>query len=239
MNILITVCARGGSKGIPGKNIKLLNSKPLILYTIDSAERFMEYQPNSDLQLSTDNEEIAKTVADAGYPTSYRRPAQLASDNAGKIDAIKDAWRYAESFYNKQYDFVIDLDVTSPLRNLNDLKSAYIQLNNNPIAMNVFSVSPANRNPYFNMVELKEDGYVKIVKNAGDIKSRQQAPLVFDMNASFYIFSRKFMEEDYHTSITEKSLAYVMDHVCFDLDHPMDFTMMELLLKNNLLDFEL
>lgn len=239
MKILITICARGGSKGIPGKNIKTLNGKPLIAYTLETAEKLKNSLQSVDIQLSTDNEEIAQLVADAGFPTSYRRPSILATDTAGKIDAIKDAWNYSEVFHAKAYDFVIDMDVTSPLRNVKDLTSALEQLQGNPEALNVFSVNPANRNPYFNMVELHSDGFVKLVKDAGNIKSRQQAPTVYDMNASFYIFTRSFMEGNFEISITKKSLAYVMDHVCFDLDHPMDFTIMELLLKNNLLDFEL
>ena len=239
METLITICARGGSKGIPGKNIKPLNGKQLILYTLETAEKLTNKLQQIDIQLSTDNDEIAHLVSEAGYPTSYRRPAILASDHAGKIDAIKDAWRYAKEYHAKEYDFVIDLDVTSPLRNTKDITSAMQQLENNPDALNIFSVNPANRNPYFNMVELHNDGFVKLVKDNGKIKSRQQAPTVYDMNASFYIFTKHFMEGDFEISITEKSLAYVMDHICFDLDHPMDFTMMELLMKNNLLDFEL
>jgi CMP-N-acetylneuraminic acid synthetase len=239
MKVLITICARGGSKGIPGKNIKPLNGKQLILYTLETAEKLKKSLQEIDIQLSTDNDEIVQLVAEAGYPTSYRRPAILASDNAGKIDAIKDAWKYAKEYYAEEYDFVIDLDVTSPLRNVIDITSAIQQLKNNPDALNIFSVNPANRNPYFNMVELHDDGFVKLVKNNGQIKSRQQAPTVYDMNASFYIFTKRFMEGDFEISITEKSLAYVMDHVCFDLDHPMDFTMMEQLMKNNLLDFEI
>lgn len=239
MKILITICARGGSKGIPGKNIKPLNGKPLIVYTIETVKKLTNSLPSVDVQLSTDNEEIAQVVANAGYPTSYRRPEALASDTAGKIDAIKDAWQYAKNFHSKEYDYVIDMDVTSPLRNVSDITKALEQLHDNSEAINVFSVNPANRNPYFNMVELHPDGFVKLVKDAGSIKSRQQAPAVYDMNASFYIFTRRFMEGNYKVSITDKSIAYVMDHICFDLDHPMDFTIMELLFKNNLLDFEL
>lgn len=239
MKVLITICARGGSKGIPGKNIKLLNGKPLIYYTLETASKFLLKYPDSDLQLSTDDNEIAKIAAEAGYPTSYRRPSELATDKAGKIDAIRDAWKFAENLNAKSYDCVLDMDVTSPLRNVDDLDNAFQKLISSPNALNLFSVNPANRNPYFNMVELTSNDYVKLVKDVGVIKSRQQAPKVYDMNASFYFFTRKVMEGEYQTSITEKSMVYVMDHVCFDLDHPMDFTIMELLIKNKLLDFEL
>jgi len=239
MKALITICARGGSKGIPGKNIKPLNGKPLILYTLDTAKKLINNLHSIDLQLSTDDEEIAELVAEAGFPTVYRRPVIFATDTAGKIDAIQDAWKYAKTFHSKEYDYIIDMDVTSPLRSIADITAALEHLQSNPEALNIFSVSPANRNPYFNMVELKQDGFVKLVKDSGAIKSRQQAPVVYDMNASFYIFTKKFMEGNFEISITEKSLAYVMDHICFDLDHPVDFTIMELILKNSLLDFDL
>lgn len=236
MKVLITICARGGSKGIPGKNIKKLNNKPLIYYTLEVASKFSKYF-STDIQLSTDDDEIIEVVRSFGYSTEYKRPAELASDAAGKIDAIRDAWKYAEKFYQKEYDYILDLDVTSPMRNVDDLLNAFQIIDTNPSALTLFSVNIANRNPYFNMVEECDNGFVKLVKGEAIIKSRQEAPKVYDMNASFYFYRRNFFEGNFSTSITDKSMIYVMNHLCFDLDHPIDFTLMELLLQNNLLDF--
>ncbi len=236
--VLITICARGGSKGIPGKNIKELNGKPLLHYSLELAQR-LRADWEADIQLSTDSQEILNCASDLGYSTQYVRPAKLSTDKAGKLSAIEDAMHFAEKQNGLSYSYVLDLDVTSPLRTQGDVKIALEKLIAHKNAINIFSVNQACRNPYFNMVEETGDGFVRVVKDAGAIKSRQTAPKVFDMNASFYIFKRAFFERGYQTSTTDKSLAYVVPHICFDLDEPIDFTIMELLLRENLLDFSL
>ncbi len=238
MKLLITICARGGSKGISDKNVKLLNGKPLLHYTLEQANTFAN-KHQASIQLSTDDEKIIASAALLGYKTNYRRPAALATDEMGKIAVIRAAWTYAENLHHCQYDYVLDLDVTAPLRTQEDLERALTLIKENQEALNIFSVNPAARNPYFNMVEEKADGFVKLVKDGNMFLSRQAAPKVYDMNASFYIFTRAYMLADYASSITNKSLAYEMPHVCFDIDHPFDFLMMELLLKHNALDFML
>lgn len=238
MNILLTVCARGGSKGIPGKNIKLLNGLPLIAYTIRIGKQFAK-KYKADFALSTDSEKIKSVAAKYGLESDYERPPELSTDEAGKIDAIKHLLEYKEESGKKRYDYVVDMDVTSPMRTLEDIEKALAIIDADKNALNIFSVSHASRNPYFNMVEKDDNGYVKVVKSIGDVKSRQKAPIVYDMNASFYIFSREFFEEGCRVSTTDRSLAYVMEHMCFDLDEPSDFTIMEVILSEGLLDFEL
>jgi len=236
MKILITICARGGSKGIPGKNIRLLNGIPLIAYSIKVANAFCQ-KYDAILTLSTDSEEIKKTAAQFGLITRYRRPQEFATDKAGKIGTIRDILLFEEKNNNLTFDFILDLDITSPLRTLNDLENAYQMIMQNQSALNIFSVSPPNRNPYFNMVEPTKDGFCQLVKSGFIIKSRQQAPIVYDMNASFYFYRRQFFDEGWETAITDKSMFYVVPHTCFDLDNPIDFIVMELLLRENLLDF--
>jgi len=237
-NILITICARGGSKSIPGKNIKMLNGVPLIVYTIKVGKLFAD-KHSADLSLSTDDNNIKKVAEQFGLYIDYQRPREFATDNAGKIGAIKDLLLFEEKNKSKIYDFILDLDVTSPMRTIEDLENAFNMLLNRPEAYNIFSVSPANRNPYFNMVESQSDGFVQLVKKNRVIKSRQEAPPVYDMNASFYIYRRKFFENGWETSVTDKSLAFVVPHICIDLDHPIDFVMMDILLREKLLDFVL
>ncbi len=96
MKILITICARGGSKGIPGKNIRNLNGKPLIYYTIKVAQQFRDSNNGVDIVLSTDSEEIAQTAEIFGLKTEYKRPAHLAGDRVGKIETIKDVLLWQE-----------------------------------------------------------------------------------------------------------------------------------------------
>lgn len=237
MNLLITICARGGSKGIPGKNIKKINGKPLISYTIKAAQIFAE-KYNADVGISTDSNAIKKVAEEYGLVTQYMRPPSLATDAVGKVDVVKALLEYYEKALRKEYDFILDLDITSPLRTQEDLEDAYQTLIENNAALNIFSVNPAARNPYFNMVEEDSEGYVRLVKEIGKIKSRQAAPKVYDMNASFYFFRRRFFNNGYETSVTDKSLAYVMNHLCFDLDELNDFVIMDLLMRHNLFDFK-
>ena len=239
MSILITICARGGSKGIPGKNIKLLNSKPLIGYTIETAFKFQEAMPYTDISLSTDSDEIKKVTKNFGLNTEYSRPEFLASDTAGKIDVINDILNYSQKTNEKKYDYILDMDVTSPLRNINDLINAFKILESNTDALNIFSVSQATRNPYFNIVEQKENGFYAQVKTLQTgFLTRQSAPSVYDMNASFYFYRKLFFERKYKSAITDKSLIYIVPHICFDLDHQIDFDFLSYLIKNKILDFE-
>ncbi len=240
MKILITICARGGSKGIPGKNIKNLNGKPLISYSIDVARQFQKFIGGVDIVLSTDSAEIVNTAEIFGLKTEYRRPEFLAGDNVGKVDAIKDVLFWKENHDICLFDFVLDLDVTSPLRNLHDLTESFKLLRDNEEAINLFSVSPAGRSPYFNMVEQKENGfYAQVKKTVNTVLTRQNAPEVYDMNASFYFYKREFFNRAYTSVITDKSIIYKIPHVCFDLDHPIDFDIITYLIENKKLDFEL
>lgn len=236
LNLLITICARGGSKGIPGKNVKLLNGKPLITYTIESAKKFQAMY-GADIVVSTDDGEIKDVVRKFGVQV-YDRPEHLATDTAGKVETISDVLAFQEIKNDKEYDVILDLDVTSPLRTLEDLSRAFTIIRNDDDAYNIFSVSPANRNPYFNMVERKDNGYYQLVRE-GVFLSRQTAPEVYDMNASFYFFKRSFFTSGQRTSTTPKSLIYVMPHICFDLDHIIDFEFLEFLMSTNKLDFKL
>jgi CMP-N-acetylneuraminic acid synthetase len=237
-NLLITICGRGGSKGIPGKNIRDLNGKSLIAYTIMHAQKFAAERPNTDIVLSTDSLEIKSIAAENGLITGYLRPASLAGDTIGKMEVLRHVLEYQETLTTKRYDLLLDMDITSPLRTQNDLRKGLEMLMADPEAYNIFSVSKPHRNPYFNVVEQKDDGYCKVVKPS-DSLSRQAAPRVYDMNASFYFFRRICFEKKFRSSITEKSLFYLMEHVCFDLDEPLDFEMMEFLVNQGKLGFEI
>lgn len=240
MSTLITICARGGSKGIPGKNIKSLNRKPLIYYTLKIASTYASLNEDVDIYLSTDSSEIKNVVEDldiSQVKTGYVRPSHLANDTSGKMDVIKDVLSFAEKEKKAHYNYIIDLDVTSPLRSIEDIEAAFKKISDVPEALDIFSVSPANRNPYFNMVEQQNGGeFVKLVKS-GSFLTRQSAPVVYDLNASFYIYRRRFFELNSKTPITQRSLVYVVPHICFDLDHPLDFEFMTFLIENNKLDF--
>ena len=237
MNLLITVCARGGSKGIPGKNIKMLNGKPLIEYTLNSAQKISK-KFNAKVSISTDDENILKICQSLGYQSNYIRPLELSTDYAGKIDTIQDLLLFEEKELGLTYDYILDLDVTSPLRTQRDMLEAFELLKNNTDALNIFSVNKASKNPYFNMVEENGNGYFELSKK-GEFLTRQSANPVFELNASFYFYKREFFNLVDKTVINSRSLIYEMNHICFDLDHPIDFEFMSFLFENNKIDFQI
>ena len=240
MPLLITICARHGSKEIPGKNIKPVEGIPLIGYSIKTAKKLQEILPNVEVELSTDSKQIKLVASQLGIETDYFRPAQLATDEAGKLIAIEHLLHYAEDKYDKQFELIIDLDVTSPLRTKEDITQSIQLLKATPSALNIFSVSPPHRNPYFNVVEEKLDGFVKLAKEmTTPVLSRQASPKVYDMNASFYIFKRAFFEEKRLSVITDRSLIYIVPHICFDIDTPLDFKILEFMIREKELDFAL
>ncbi len=231
MNFLITICARGGSKGIPKKNISKLGKYPLIYYSIKIAQEFLSNRKGK-IALSTDCDEIKKVANFYGLYSNYTRSKKLSDDKAGKISVIEDILKFQENKLNEKFDIILDIDVSSPLRTLNDLNSALKILLSNKDANNLFSVSPANKNPYFNMVEKRGDYFFK-VKDGNNFKSRQAAPLVYDLNASFYFYKRFFFDQDYDSVFTDKTLIYNVPHLCFDIDEPIDLEFMNFLIENN------
>jgi CMP-N,N'-diacetyllegionaminic acid synthase len=237
-NILITICARGGSRGVRKKNIKELGKFPLIYYSINIAKKFLKNKKGK-ISLSTDDEEIKLICQDYGIYTEYIRPVNLATDSAGKIDTIRDILLFEEKKTKTSYDMILDLDVSSPLRTLTDLEESFKLFASKKNALNLFSVSESIKNPYFNMVELKDNGFYKLVKNRsiGDIFNRQSAPKVYDLNASFYWYRRSFFDSKFNTVITNKSLIYEVGHICFDIDDELDFLFMKFLYENKKLNF--
>ena len=235
MSLIITLCARGGSKGIPGKNIKLINGQPLIGYSINTAKRFAETN-GGHIALSTDDSSIKEIAKQWGLSTEYVRPTHLATDIAGKIEVIKALLEYEEKEQDRKFDYVLDLDITSPLRTLQDLEYAFNTFKSDSNALNLFSVNIAGRNPYFNMVEKQDNGYYGLVKK-GNFLTRQSAPPVYELNASFYFYRRSFFEGPIKPTINDHSMIYPIPHICFDLDELHDFEFMSYLLESKKLGF--
>jgi CMP-N-acetylneuraminic acid synthetase len=239
--ILVTICARGGSKGIPGKNIRIVAGKPLIAYSIHLAEAFAKsVGAGVELALSTDSLEIKAVAAEYGLVTDYLRPAELATDACGKIPVLDHVLRHHEAQLGKPFDYLLDLDVTSPLRTLDDLLAGIELLKGDARAYNLFSVQVARKNPYFNIVELSENGYLylsKALPNA--ILSRQNAPRAYDIDGAFYIYRRVFFESGFPSAITPATIPYIMPHASLDLDEPIDLEFLEFLLTQNRLSFEI
>jgi CMP-N-acetylneuraminic acid synthetase/ubiquinone/menaquinone biosynthesis C-methylase UbiE len=228
--ILCTIYARGGSKGIPGKNKAIVAGKPLIAYTLEAAK---ECDYFDDIIVSTDDEEIMKITNDYGIPAPFTRPEHLSlsKDDVSKIDVIRYAVEWAENRWRKRYDIIVDLSAVSPLRTVEDIKNSIDLLVNEKVD-NVFSVSPSYRNPYYNMVEIV-DGEIKLVKGyPKKLTGRQGAPVVYDMNDSIYVWWKKTLFEK-NTSFNDNTKIYVMPrHRGIDIDKPFDLLVVSLILEN-------
>ena len=227
MKILVIIPARGGSKGIPHKNIKPLNGKPLIHYTIDEAREIVS---DDDICVSTDDPEIIKCVEDYGLKVPFVRPEELATDTAGTYEVLL----HALNFYEKQgrhYDVVLLLQNTSPFRKAEQIKEA-LKLYTPDVDM-VVSVKECAANPYYCVFEENSEGYLHVCKGDGNIFRRQDAPKVYEYNGAIYIMNAEKIKTT-HMHKMQKRVKYVMDNLSsFDLDTMWDWEMAERIAVQN------
>jgi len=224
MSTLATICARGGSTGVPRKNILPLLGKPLIQYTIEQAQAC----PLIDhIYVSTDDEEIAEVARQAGAQVPFLRPAEMATSTAPKIPVIQHLvdWVVDSGI---EVDKIVDLDPTSPLREQEDIRTCIEMLDENTDV--VITGYLAIKNPYFNMVEQQPDGYYSLVKQVpGGVHQRQRAPKVYAMNASIYVWHLHTLSKGLWDG---KTKLHVMPRErSIDVDEPIDFKLVELLLN--------
>lgn len=227
--IILTICARGGSKGLPGKNVRTLLGMPLIVHTIRQAKMVKWIDR---IVVSTDSEEIRNRAVEEGIEVPFLRSKKLAGDRVSKIPVFIDAIEKAEKYWKDSYDIWVDLDVTSPLRSVEDTKNAIKMLfKANTLA--VITATPARRNPYFNMIEVSKSGYVQLSKKAPSrILRRQDAPKVYDMNGSIYVMWKDELIKR-KTFFTEKTRLYVMPvERSHDIDSELDFKIVEMILSS-------
>jgi CMP-N-acetylneuraminic acid synthetase len=228
--ILLTIAARGGSKGLKNKNIRHLCGHPLIAHTIMQARK---WNKADYIICSTDSEEIARIAKSYGAQAPFIRPAELATDTAGKLDVLRHALKEAEKITGQEYSIIIDLDVTAPMRKLSDIDGCLKKfLDESPKV--VFSVSSARKNPYFNMIRLDDKGYAQLVSKVDSpIKRRQDAPKVYDVNASIYVYDRSYLiDEKSQTPISDRSMVWIMDEFsAYDIDNEIDFQFIEFLIS--------
>ena len=229
MKNLCTICMRRGSKGLSNKNLRVLLGKPLMAYTIEQAQESKLFE---HIVVSTDSNEIAEMAISFGAKAWFLRPSELSKDEAPKIPAIRHAFLESERHFNCKFDLVIDLDVTSPLRRVGDITNAYNQLIEENADI-LITGSSARKNPYFNMVEFFE-GQVQLVKKLDEpVVRRQDAPQVYDMNASIYIWKRNVLLHD-DSLFTKKTSLYTMPEECsVDIDTDLDWQFVEFLMGNN------
>ncbi len=229
MSVLCSICMRKNSKGLKNKNFKILNNKPLLYYTINQALNSGIF---SKIVVSTDSEKIIQLSKKYNAEVFFKRPKYLSSSNISKIEVIKHLLKKSENYYKKKFDYIIDLDVTAPIRTSKNIKEAFNKLLNNNFDI-LFSVTKSRKNPYFNMIQQNKMNYFDIIKKNKMIYSRQKAPKCYDMNASIYIWKRKALLYN-PTLFTKNNGIYLMpDESAFDIDSLLDFDIVEHLMKKN------
>lgn len=216
------IFARGGSKGLPGKNIRPLAGKPLLQYSIDTA---LTSPSISQVFVSTDDPLIANVATSAGAIV-IERPAELATDTSPEWFSWRHAIEWAIAHYGP-FDGFVSLPATSPLRSILDVEAA-IARRHELDADICISVTPANRSPYFNMVRETVDGFVELVnKPTGDVARRQDAPQVFDITTVVYATTPAFVLEHYGLFSGKVTSIEVPKERAVDIDDIYDFKLAE------------
>jgi CMP-N,N'-diacetyllegionaminic acid synthase len=228
--ILCTICARGGSKGIKNKNIKPINNKPLIAYTIEQAKQSKLFK---HIVISTDSDDIENIAKEYGAEVFFKRDEKMASDTAGKLDVIKDAFMRSEEYYNTKFDYLIDLDATAPLRDIKDIIDSFQQFLDDDND-NLITAMSSRRSPYFNLVEIVKNGKMYLSKTLNKkIVRRQDAPKSYDMNASIYIWKRDMILNKNGFFLENTGLYVMPEERSIDIDTELDYKFVEFLIKED------
>lgn len=222
MNILYLIPARGGSKGVPHKNIKLLAGKPLIYYTIDAAR---ELTTDDNICVSTDDSEIIKVVENYGLNVPFKRPAELSTDTASSNDVILHAIKYYESI-GRQYDVIILLQPTSPLRKSHHIREA-ISLYNNNLDM-IVSIKESHAASV--LCSENNSNYLELIFNKNG-QRRQEIDKYYEFNGAIYVLNISKLKAS-SISDMKKKKGYLMNDISsVDIDTELDFKIAEILLK--------
>lgn len=229
MKRLCTICARGGSKGVKNKNTRLIAGKPLIAHSIIQAKTSGLFQY---LAVSSDCENILKIAQDWGADYVVHRPQEMASDTAAKVPAIRHCFQSIEKLLGINFEILVDLDATSPLRNIQDIEESIDLLESKNVS-NVITGCLARRSPYFNLVEETDTGIVKLSKQPDHfIARRQDTPNCYDLNASIYVWKRDALLSNNNSVFYPDTRLYVMpENRSIDIDSELDFQFVEFLME--------
>lgn len=226
MTRLCTICARGGSKGVKGKNVRTLAGRPLIAHSVEQAKASGLFDL---VAISTDSAEIWEAAKAAGADLLVERPAELATDTAAKLPVIRHCVAEVEARTGRRFDTLVDLDATSPLRDPADIVDC-VRLIEEEGAGNVVTAMPARRSPYFNMIELDAEGRVRLSKPPTTaIVTRQSAPKCYDMNASIYVWTHAALFDRDGLFHDDTRLHVMPEERSIDIDGEVDFLLVELL----------
>ena len=227
MKILCSICMRGGSKGVKNKHLKKISGKPLLWFTINQAIKSKIFDK---IVVSTDSKKIAQASLFFGVDKVFIRDKKLALDNTPKLPVIRNTFIKSENFFNTKFDNLIDLDATSPLRKIHDIKDSY-KLFLKEKSDNLISASLSKKNPYYNIIEYDKKK-LSVVKKLNKIPdSRQQTPYTYDMNASIYIWKRKIILNNDEIFLKNTSLYIMPEDRSVDIDSILDFKIVKYLIE--------
>lgn len=225
------IFARGGSKGVPRKNLKPLAGLPLIGHAIRTA---MACPSLGEVIVSTDDDEIAETALAMGAMVPFKRPAALAGDTASEWLA----WRHAIEWVQRNqgpFDIFVSLPATSPFRSVEDVEACIEILKRDPSADLVTTVKKADRSPWFNMVTLDTEGLAQLViQPEFGVTRRQDAPAVYDMTTVAYAVRPNFVLTHDGLFGGRMRVVEVPAERAMDIDTPFDFAMADLIARNHL-----
>ena len=228
MNAIAFIFARGGSKGLPGKNIRLLGGKPLITWSIEHALSVKRIQ---SVIVSTDSEDIATVARQYGAEVPFIRPAELARDDSPEWLAWRHALNYLRETTEKLPDAMVSIPTTAPLRSPLDIENCLDEFEKGDVDI-VITVTDAHRSPYFNMVKTNADSTVGLVNPPQSaITRRQDAPIVYDMATVCYVANPEFVLTHNATFDGRVKAVHVPAERSIDIDTLLDFQIAESLLK--------
>ena len=227
---LCIICAKSNSEGVKNKNIKKINGHPLVLYAINKAKKNnFKY-----ICISTENNKIVKIAKKKGINVFFKRSKKLCKKSTPKLSVWKDAIKKSEIFFEKKFKYIVDIEVTNPLINSDDLNNfTKSYFNKKKKYDGQFCITPAKKNPYFNIMEYINGKY-SLSKKIRNIKitARQNAPKVFEHVAGLYYFKRNYLLQC-KSLFQGKIFGFnVSLFKSFDIDSQLDFKLVELLLKN-------
>jgi len=228
VDCIALICARGGSKGLPGKNIRMLNGKPLIGWAIDIAKSLSQVRR---VIVSTDSNEIAQISIEYGADVPFLRPKELAEDNSSEWLVWRHALDFIMSEEGKYPDALLVLPVTAPLRNREDVEKCLTEFTIQKPDI-VVTVTDAHRSPYFNMIKKNSDGFAELViPPNGTISRRQDAPIVYDMTTVAYVSRPDFVMQNNGIFSGKVTPVWVPPDRAIDIDTIEDFEYAEFLLS--------
>ena len=223
MKTLVVIPARSGSKGLPDKNIKLLNGKPLIHYSIEVAQQIFN---NEDICISTDSDKYIKIAEQTGLKVPFVRPETLSTDNATTQDVLL----HCLDFYEQKgvfYDYILLLQPTPPFREKKHLEDRLMA--NIEDSDMIVSVKETDSNPYYVLLEENEEGYLKKLMK-GEFTRRQDCPKVYEYNGSIYLIKVSSLKEKLISSFTKIKKYEMHSKYSLDIDSKIDFKLAEVLL---------